>query len=546
MGWLHSLAQALGGGTTEVLAPSEQGHLVARHGWDGEKFPGGIDDDGLGGFDLDMSYELLRERSEKLFTENIFAKGLLRRLVTNEIHTGLMVEATPVESVIGVPPESLLDWADDVELRFSLWGENPLVCDQAGRLTWGEIQALIRLEALVGGDCLVVMRQNKETKLPMLEVVKASSIDGHSTDEDLLEGHKVEYGIEVNRAGKHVAFHVIRNDPAPDESRTMRIPAFDDNGRRNAWMVYGSDMRANTLRGEPMLGVVLQSLKELDRYRDAVLRKAVVNSVFAMFVRKTNDGPGSLPISNAAVKRGLEDPWVQSEPGQEAREFRVAKQYPGVVVEELAKGEEIVGMDNRGLDTAYPVFQDAIIAAFAWLNQIPPEILTLSFNSNYSASQAALNEFVIYLQLRRKVFGASVLAYVYSDWLLSQTLLGGIKADGLAGTINDLSQFELQGAWVNASWEGAIKPHMDPLKAVRAALEAIDGGLMSHTVAMKQLYGRKFSLHIKQIKRDRELAADAGIVFDNQREKDDADFAPPDDEDTKGPDEGDDKDETNE
>ena len=38
-----------------------------------------------------------------------------------------------------------------------------------------------------------------------------------------------------------------------------------------------------------MLSVILQSLKEIDRYRDATQRKAAINAILAMFIKKTQD-----------------------------------------------------------------------------------------------------------------------------------------------------------------------------------------------------------------------------------------------------------------
>ena len=91
----------------------------------------------------------MRQRSAQLFTENLYARGLIRRLVTNEINTGLTPEALPDEKIIGVPEDSLGDWTEDVENRFHLWGRSPRQCDWKHASTFGELQRKARTEALV-------------------------------------------------------------------------------------------------------------------------------------------------------------------------------------------------------------------------------------------------------------------------------------------------------------------------------------------------------------------------------------------------------------
>jgi hypothetical protein len=83
----------------------------------GSKFEGGFGATQL----IVPDYWTLRARSRQLFKTNLYARGLIRRLVTNEIAIGLHLEATPVESLLGVPEDSLAEWSEDIETRFALW-----------------------------------------------------------------------------------------------------------------------------------------------------------------------------------------------------------------------------------------------------------------------------------------------------------------------------------------------------------------------------------------------------------------------------------------
>jgi hypothetical protein len=106
----------------------------------GSHWPGGFGHTEL----LITDYWTLRQRSAELFHRNIFARGLIRRLVTNEINVGLHLEATPEEAILGKKEDELADWSEEVENRFRLWAENPAICDQSERLTFGSLQAELK------------------------------------------------------------------------------------------------------------------------------------------------------------------------------------------------------------------------------------------------------------------------------------------------------------------------------------------------------------------------------------------------------------------
>jgi hypothetical protein len=55
----------------------------------------------------------------------------------------------------------------------------------------------------------------------------------------------------------------------------------------------------------PLLGNVLQSLKEIDRFRDSVQRKALVSSFIALAVEKDADTITAKPLGGAATRSSL-------------------------------------------------------------------------------------------------------------------------------------------------------------------------------------------------------------------------------------------------
>lgn len=487
----------------EIVASYRDPHHVATPSFisdfTGDKFTGGFGPTQL--FALD--YWTLRQRSSQLFTENLYARGLIRRLITNEINTGLTPEAAPDEEIIGVPEDSLNDWTETVENRFGIWAKGPGLCDWFKKSTFGAIQRAARMEALVSGDVLVVIRQNQRNKLPAVQLISGNLVQSPlGGSNSLRRGHKITHGVETDAANRIVAHWILQEDGS-----SKRLPAFGEKtGRRISWLVYGCDKRLDEVRGTPLLSLILQSLKEVDRYRDAVQRKAVINSVLAMFIKKTSDKMGTLPVTGGAVRR---DQITVTDDDGAQRQFNIAGQIPGLVMEELQTGEEPVGFRSQGTEESFGVFESAVMQAVAWANEVPPEILTLAFSNNYSASQAAINEFKIYLNKIWSDWGETFCTPIYVEWLLTEVLSGKITAPGLLQAWRNPAEYDIFGAWVCTDWYGSIKPSTDMLKQAKGSKMLVTEGWSTNARESRITTGTKFSKNIKRLARENELKAKA-------------------------------------
>lgn len=464
--------------------------------FDGEKFPGGFGETKLYATD----YWTLRERSSQVFKDNLYAKGLINRLVTNEINTGLCPEARPSEEVLGLPKGSLRPWTDTVETRFSIWAKMPVMCDALGVSTFGAIQRTARLEALVCGDVLVIIEQSKVTQMPMVRLIDGRRVMSPLFDTTLKVGHTVEHGIEFDATGRRVAFWVKQSD-----NKIVRVPAYGEkSGRTVAYMVYGSNRRVFEVRGEPILATVLQSLREIDRYRDSTQRKAVVNSILAMFIKKNAAMPGSLPAQGGAVRKSS---ITTNDADGTGRKLDIASQIPGMVYQELQVGEEPVLKGGEGTDTNFGTFEEAIVQAIAWANEIPPEILRLSFSNNYSASQAAINEFKIYLNKVWSDFGETFCTPIYVEWMLSEALLGKWDGSALLNAWRDPRKFDIFGSLITVDWFGSIKPSTDMLKMAKASELLVSHGWSTNARESRGLTGTKYSQNIEILRAENEQKA---------------------------------------
>lgn len=463
--------------------------------FDGEKFAGGL---GVPQF-LWKDYWSLRQRSVELFERNMYARGIIRRLVTNEINTGLELEVTPEEEILGKEEGSLDDWSEEVENRWRIWTRMPGQCDMLRLRGFGRVQAQARMEALIGGDVLVVLSQDRTTGLPRIRLFDGQTVQ--TPADKPRAGHRIEHGVELDKLNRQVAYWIVQPD-----GKWKRLPAFGEkSGRRLAWLVYGTEKRDHETRGTPMLALVLQSLTEIDRYRDSTQRKATINALLAMFIQKDEERMGTRPVTGAAIRRSsmrtVGDDGV-------VRTFNAQGHVPGIVFDELNVGEKPVAFGNQGTDEKFAEFEESIVQAMAWHLEYPPEIMRLAFSNNYSASQAAINELKMYLNKARTDFGEAFCKPIYQEWVVAQALGGRIDAPELLLARREPALYDVFGAWVSSEWAGHIKPSTDILKQAKGYKALVDQAWISNDLASKELTGTKFTKNIKKLRRENELLAE--------------------------------------
>jgi capsid protein len=484
----------------QAIAPSFQ----PSH-YDGQKYPGGLGaviDSGV--FDLD--YWGLRSRSNELFHKNAYARGIIRRLVTEMITTGLHLEATPDKSILGIDDDFADDWSSAVESRYFLYNNTPHIIDYKKQRNGGELQRQIRRESMIGGDCLVILRQHPKYKLPTVQIVSGERI---VTPMDKIGYFNIVDGVELDDSGRHIAYHIAEEDKFGHITYKRILARGGNTGRIQAKLVYGCDKREDGVRGVPLLGIAIQPLAEIDKYRDSAQRKATLNSVVVAAIkrgpqnkRQTNPIMGSGPVRRDAASVEV------TTDGGDVKTLPFTEMVPGANWFGLAADEDPVFFNNNGVDMNFGGFEAAIIMGLAWALEIPPEILLLSFNKNYSASQAAMNQFNVYLDKERERFANDYLNVLYQDWFLSMVLLNRIEAGSFLSDLNTYDRWEYARAWTLSEWFGQMKPTTDMLKTVNAWSRAVEEGFTTRSRAARAIFNMKFSNIAQQLKKENQQWAD--------------------------------------
>lgn len=471
----------------------------AFYSHDGEKYAGGLGPVPA----MFTDYWALRERSAAFFKTNLYGRGIIRRLVTNVINTGLALEADPVVGLISMTEDQAAEWSINVEDKFQAWAALPSVCDWSKTNTFGDIERDAYREALVEGDVLIVEHHNAATQLPSYELISGSLVTSPLEYTKLKKGSTIEYGVELNGRREQVAYHIIQSN-----FEHKRIPATGNNGRRLAWLYYATDKRHDEVRGEPLLSLVMQSIGEIDKYRDSTQRKATVNSMLAMFFYQSADSkvPNSRPVSAGASRRVAGSEALSD--GSDYK-YNMASNNPGITYETLPPGMEPKGFGTDGTDEKFGDFEDAILSGIAWALEMPKSVLKMEFSNSYSASRGEIKEFNMFLGAARNRYADTLTRVVYRSWLVAMVLTRRVNAPGMLEAWRSPMRFDEYSAWTSSNWFGAVKEAVDVVKEVKGQVAMADNGYTTNSVASRQLSGTRFYSNIKRVARENQLKADA-------------------------------------
>ena len=190
---------------------------------------------------LASSLSTLRTRSHDIVRKNPYALNAIEAIVSNCIGTGIKPQSKAGNAEFRKKIQELwLKWTDESDAAE--------VCDFYG------LQALVLRSVIEGGECFVRIKIDKRNAtVPLrLQVLEAEHLDS-SKDSTLASGNVIRSGIEFNKAGKKVAYHLYKEHPGDScfsASESIRLPAHEI-------LHIFRPLRPGQIRGEPWLSNVL-------------------------------------------------------------------------------------------------------------------------------------------------------------------------------------------------------------------------------------------------------------------------------------------------
>lgn len=411
--------------------------------------------------DIIRDLPMLRARSRDQMRNAPVALGALNTTVSHVVGTGLAYTPAIDAKFLGLTPEQTEEWTAETKRRFDQWAES-LDCDVGRRMNFYGIQDLTVRTMLESGDaiCLTphLARAGGPARLALqlIEADRVCNPNKGADTETLVDGMEIDLST-----GETVACHVARKHPGDSlggtNSWTRVTMRGSGTGRRNVLHLF-KPLRPGQVRGVPMIAPILEPLKQLSRWTDAELNAAVVSSMFSVFIKMDPEAFEDMFDDDA---RGAIVEKASGWSG-EMESGKAINLLPGESIETSAPGRP---------NPAFDPFWAAIVRQIGMALEMPYEVLTMHFQSSYSAARAALLMAWKGFRSRRDMLATYLCQPVFELWLSDEVAAGRIRAPGFFS--NEL----VRDAWCAAIWTGDGPGSIDPQREVQAARERVELGI---------------------------------------------------------------------
>ena len=435
----------------------------------------------------------LRKRSRDLNRNDGLASGITSTIVTNTVGTGLNPQSRPDAEGLGITDEQGESFANNTERNWKRWTKE---ADAGNRMHFNELTALVERQILENGEVLLLpVRANDPNRfLPLaFEVIEADRLQ---TPTGQVSNRTIRSGVELGDRGQPIAYWINPHHPgdtalgrsAPTSSKDfIRYPAMNDRtGEPNILHLYWTK-RPRQTRGEPFFSSVLTHFKDLSDYMEAELVAARIQACFALIFE--SEDPYSSGQGNAT--------------GTDAGGNRLEEIEPGTV-HYASQGEKAHMIQPTRPGNTFDAFVDKIVRMIGASLGLPYELVMKDFSkTNYSSARAALLEARRFFK-NRQVWLASRLCDPL--WTMVQ------REAWIAGHLPGVNLFQDTAAmWLNVKWIAPGWGWVDPVKEVKASLEAINGGLSTLAEECAAIGGKDWQDTARQAKREQKFYEDEQI-----------------------------------
>lgn len=468
--------------------------------------------------DIDQNNETIRQRARILYMSSPIATSAIKTNRTNVVGMGLKLKSQIDREVIGMSQEQAEAWQKNTEREFALWAENRMSCDATGINNFYGMQQLALISWLLSGDCIGIVKQYKETsmrpyslRIHLIESDRiATPLLGNTgyqtmftTGKNEKNGNMIYDGVEVDRNGLIVAYHIRSNYPyeiGVEPTKWTRVPAIQTRtGLPNVIHLMESE-RPDQYRGVSLLAPVIEPVLQLRRYTDSEIMAAVIESFFTAFV-KTEADTSEMPFNE-----------VDDDPAEPVGENDYSL-GPGQV-NIMRPGESVEFADPKRPGNGFEAFVSAFFMQIGAALEIPSDLLMKKFDASYSASRAALLEAWKSFKMRREWMTNDFCKPIYEIWMSEAVARGRIIAPGF------FTNPIIRAAYLGSEWIGPSQGQLDPVKEITAEILACSEGFSTHEQSTVRLNGGQWSRNVEQLKRENErLNGDAPDKHQTKKEE---------------------------
>jgi lambda family phage portal protein len=452
---LCSLAAAAGHGPLATFAPVRPRAAVYDAASQRRRLAGwNATDSGVNAI-LQEEGETLRARSRDMVRRNPWASRMVEEYVGDAIGTGIV-------------PQWKHGTREQKRALKQLWTDWTEESDSHGLTDFYGQQALICREQGQAGECIIRMRPRYKSDglaVPLQIQVLSPEHLPWQKNEDLANGNKIRAGIEFDRLGRRVAYHLYREHPGEaalwfGQGTTTRVPAEEV-------ILSFHPTTPGQLRGEPKLAKILTRLYHLDQYEDAHLDKQKVAAMMVGVITEDSSSdplPGDGSTTSGTDTAADDELFYEMAPGQ---------------VWKMKQGEKVDFSDPPSSGEYDPYVRGQLRGVGAGFGMPYTKIGNDVSQVNYSSGRLELISYRrLVQQYQHTIFNWQINRRIINFWLDQAVLSGAIDLPGYAADPRPFRRVE----WRPQRWDW-----VDPKNDIEAELLQINNLLKPRSATVNEM-----------------------------------------------------------
>lgn len=439
------------------------------------------------------SKEQIEARIFDLYRNNDLMRGLVEKMVDSVVGSKVALQSMPDYEALGVKRDEALRWQKIVEREFHNYVDSPENWISADRSM----------------DFTQLCRQAYRSKIFTGEITASlewrySQGDGYKTCINVFSPNRIKtppqnsqafFGIELDNYGGAIAYHIEKTN-LNAQGLLYRHKEFKRVLKRNK---YGQlqlihifePMLPEYPRGISRLACVLKKMKQLDRYHEADLDKAIITTAY-VFAITSNEDPETVAeiLSGVSQAKSRYDEMAIGNSDANVPKNLLEKrdkiqddilkgrwvEATGGQVMHLFKGEDIKTVAPPNTITSSAEFAKGHTRNIANGLGISYELGTGDFEGvNYSGGQLSLGIYEHSASIERKLYAHKFAAIVFRAWLDEAIDKGKVP---LLGGVDYWSN---RDKYSKCTFTGVKRVHVDPVKAANAHAKNLVNGTTTRT-----------------------------------------------------------------
>lgn len=439
------------------------------------------------------SKEQIESRILDLYRNNDLMRGLVEKMVDTVVGSKVTLQSMPDYEALGVSRDEALRWQKIVEREFHQYADSPENWISADRSM----------------DFTQLCRQAYRSKIFTGEITASlewrySKENGYKTCINVFSPNRIKsppqttqafFGIELDNYGGAIAYHIEKTNLNPD-STLYRQKEFKRVLKRNK---YGhlqlihifEPLLPEYPRGISRLACVLKKMKQLDRYHEADLDKAIITTAYVFAITSDEDPEtvaeilsGVSQAKNRYDEMAIGETYTNVSKDLLAERDRIKDQIlkgrwveaSGGQIMHLFKGEDIKTVAPPNTITSSAEFAKGHTRNIANGLGISYELGTGDFEGvNYSGGQLSLGIYEHSASIERKLYAHKFAGMVFRAWLDEAIDKGKVP---LLGGVDYWSNRE---KYAKCTFTGVKRIHVDPVKAANANAKNLVNGTTTRT-----------------------------------------------------------------